>query len=69
MLLLSDCAGTIPCKTCAIDNAAMCTSCEDGSFVDTANSNVCTGMLQLHNYPRHLYNYTDVLFCLSLLMC
>ena len=57
MLLFSACTGTIPCKTCAFADAAMCTSCNDGSFLDTANSNVCTGLLQLYNYLRHLYSY------------
>ena len=57
MLLFSACTGSPPCKTCTFADAAVCLTCIDGSFLDTANSNVCTGMLQLHNYLRHLYRY------------
>ena len=51
MLLFSACTGTNPCATCTFASAAVCNSCNDGTFL---NVNVCAGKLQLHNYIIHV---------------
>ena len=54
MLLFSDCTSASSCAACQFADAAVCTSCNDGDFLDATNANVCSGKVQLHNYFIHV---------------
>ena len=45
MLLFSECMESSNCKACVQATPAECTTCDDGRFLDTDNSNVCASKL------------------------